>query len=141
MHRSFLKHAALATAGRGVSFTPVPSLLFALVTPATARDDLKGIETRMGIYRFTPADVQLAANQPAVLRLIHTDGITPHNFRLNAGGKAGEIDVDVSAGESVEAKLDPIPEGGYTFYCDKKLPFMMSHREKGMEGRLIGSAG
>jgi hypothetical protein len=28
--------------------------------------------------------------------------------------------------------------GIYLFYCDKKLLFLPSHREKGMEGRLEG---
>jgi hypothetical protein len=24
-----------------------------------------------------------------------------------------------------------------TFYCSKKLPFLKSHRERGMEGKLV----
>ena len=27
--------------------------------------------------------------------------------------------------------------GSYSFYCNKKLPFMKSHRDRGMWGRLV----
>ena len=136
MRRTFVKDFALSTTKRFL-LSPVLGTLLSSGTPAFAGEDPTIIEIRMGDYRFTPAEVQLVANQPAVLRLINTDGMTPHNFRLNTGGQAANIDIDISAGDSVEVKLDPVPEGEYTFYCDKKLPFMKSHREKGMEGRLI----
>ena len=139
MHRTFVKRIALSTTRR-LLLPPVLGILLSSGAPASAGEDLTIIEIRMGDYRFTPADVQIAANQPAVLRLINTDGMTPHNFSLNAAGLAASIDVNVTAGDSVEVKLDPMPVGEYTFYCDKKLPFMKSHREKGMEGRLIVTA-
>ena len=128
MYGTFSRKSASAIT-KGILLLPVFVLISSFGTPATARQDLTIIEIRMGDYRFTPADVQITANQPAVLRLINTDGMTPHNFRLSAGG----IDVDVLAGDSVDVELGPIPEGEYRFYCDKKLPFMKSHREKGME--------
>ena len=44
------------------------------------------------------------------------------------------IERDVSAGKTVTVQFTPQKPGRYSFYCDKKLLFLPSHREKGMEG-------
>ena len=102
-----------------------------------AQDDVQVIEIKLGDYRFTPGEIQLLAGQPAVLRLTNTDSITPHNFTLIAAGNTADIDADVLGGETIEITLKALPAGRYTFYCAKKLPFMKSHREKGMTGTLV----
>jgi hypothetical protein len=56
---------------------------------------------------------------------------------MEATGSSPAIDVDLLGGESVDVRLAPLTSGQYTFYCGNKLFFMKSHREKGMEGRLI----
>ena len=94
----------------------------------------------LGDYRFEPAEVRLDAGQPAVLRLVNSDRMVPHNFTLEAGNGIDPIDVDVAAGETVDVELKPLSAGRYTFYCDKKMVFMKSHRAKGMEGSLIVTA-
>ena len=48
-----------------------------------------------------------------------------------------ELETDISPGTSVTVRLTPKVPGTYPFYCDKKLLFMKSHREHGMEGKLI----
>lgn len=103
------------------------------------QDDVQVIEIRLGDYRFTPGEIQLVAGQPAVLRLINTDSIIPHNFTLIAAGNTVDIDADVLGGESIEITLKALPAGRYTFYCANKLPFMKSHRDKGMTGILLVS--
>ena len=107
------------------------SLLYA------AEDDTKIIQIKMGDYRFTPDELTLVAGQPIVLRLVNTDTITPHNFILEDPDTGLDVNVDVSADESVDVKLMPLWPGRHTFYCGNKLSFMKSHREKGMEGTLI----
>lgn len=114
-----------------------PALLVVFSTAGPARADEQSIEIKLGDYRFSPSEVQLLAGQPAVLKLINTDGMTPHNFTLQSAGTTDDINVDVAAGDAVEVRLDPLPPGNYTFFCDKKLPFMKSHRARGMEGRLV----
>ena len=84
-----------------------------------------------------PQEIQLVADQPAILRLVNTDSITPHNFTMMAPDDAADINVDVLGGESVDVQLKPLPAGRYSFYCGNKLMFMKSHREKGMEGTLV----
>lgn len=114
---------------------PALFLVFSLAGPARADD--QSIEIELGDYRFSPSEVQLVAGQPAVLKLINTDGMTPHNFTLQSAGDTDDIDVNVAAGDVVEVRLGPLAAGSYTFFCDKKLPFMKSHRARGMEGRLV----
>ena len=95
------------------------------------------IELELGDYRFSPREIQLSTNQSAILRLVNTDSVTPHNFIMETGNDSPIVEVDLLGGESVEVKLPPLPAGRYTFYCSNKLLFMKSHREKGMEGILI----
>lgn len=102
-----------------------------------SEDDITVIEVKLGDYRFTPNEITLVADQPAILHLVNTDSVTPHNFTMEATGSSPAIDVDLLGGESVDVQLAPLPAGKYTFYCANKLLFMKSHREKGMEGSLI----
>jgi plastocyanin len=99
--------------------------------------DITVIEVKLGDYRFTPQEIQLIAEQPAVLHLVNTDSITPHNFTIETTSGSPAIDADIPPGESVDVRIPPLPAGQYTFYCGNKLLFMKSHREKGMEGTFI----
>ncbi len=85
-------------------------------------------------YRYEPAYLIVLSNRPVELTLTSVTTLTPHNFVLNEGGLA--LNVDVSAGKTVVLKFSPPPIGTFAFYCDKQLLFFKSHREKGMEGRL-----
>jgi len=107
---------------------------------AAAPSDEAVIEIKLGDYRFMPAEIQLAAGRPAVLRLTNIDSIVPHNFTLSTPGQAPDIDVDILGGETVEVRLPALPAGTYPFHCNKKMIFMKSHREKGMKGSLIVTA-
>jgi plastocyanin len=94
------------------------------------------ITVEVGDYRFQPDAIELHAGETVRLELTNTDGITPHNFTLKAAG-ALNLDIDVAAGETQVLELTAPVTGTYTFYCNKKLPFMKSHRDRGMEGVLV----
>jgi len=115
-------------------------LATAALLPCTlnARDtSAKRIPITLGDFRFSPHQLTLEAGQAVLLELNNTDSVTPHNFTLE--NKAGNlnIDIDVSAGTTREVALTPEVPGTYTFHCSKKLPFLKSHRERGMEGTLV----
>jgi plastocyanin len=99
--------------------------------------DVRVIDVQLGDYRFKPDKIQLVTGQPVILRLTNTDLITPHNFSLDDPSDGLDVNVDVSAGDTVDVKLLPLFAGSHTFYCRNKLLFMDSHREKGMAGTLI----
>lgn len=88
-------------------------------------------------HRFTPDRLEVRVGQPVALTLVNRDRITPHNITLLNKAAGLDIDTDVPAGTSVTVEFTPSAAGTYTFYCDKKLPFLKSHREQGMEGTLI----
>ena len=105
--------------------------------PARAADSSSStITIKLGDYRFSPDHIELVAGQPVRLVLINTDGVTPHNFTLK--NKAGDLDleVNVAAGKTREIEFVPQTPGTYDFFCNKKLPFMKSHRDRGMQGSL-----
>jgi len=95
------------------------------------------IAITLGDYRFSPHNLALDTGQPVLLELTNTDKLTPHNFTLEDKTGNLDIDVDISAGATREVALTPEKPGTYVFYCSKKLPFMKSHREHGMEGSLV----
>ncbi len=95
------------------------------------------IEVKLGDYRYMPSEIQLVVDQPVILHLVNTDLITPHNFTLEDPSDGLDVNVDIPAGESLDVHLMPLVAGSHTFYCRNKLLFMESHREKGMQGRLI----
>ena len=95
------------------------------------------ITVTLGDYRFTPHQLTINSGQTLVLELHNTDSITPHNFTLKNRDGGLDVDVDVPAGGQREVELTPKVPGSYTFYCSKKLLFMKSHRERGMEGTLV----
>lgn len=94
------------------------------------------VELELGDYRFTPQHVEVKAGSPVTLVLRNQDSLTPHNFTLQDTPGDLDIDTDVPAGQEVTIEFTPRVAGSYTFFCDKKLPFMKSHRERGMEGTL-----
>ena len=99
------------------------------------------VDMDLGDYQFHPKIVSIAAGTAAEWVLTNRDAITPHNFIVEAPEAGMEVDLDVPAGKSATIVLRPTRPGTYTFYCDKKLLFFPSHREKGMEGQIDVTAG
>ena len=106
-----------------------------LAAPA-AETGAQQVTVHLGDYRFHPDAIELVAGRPVELTLVNDDKITPHNFTLKEPNAGIDLDAAVSAGESTTLRFTPQTAGSYIFYCNKKLPFMKSHRERGMEGKL-----
>ncbi|TCK17505.1 plastocyanin [Thiogranum longum] len=110
-----------------------PALAFQVHAEGTSQ----AVTLTLGDYRFDPDSIEVQSSQPVILTLINKDGITPHNFTLQDTAAGLDIDINVSAGSTSMVEFTPEKPGTYTFYCAKKLPFMKSHRARGMEGTLI----
>ena len=98
-------------------------------------DGVQKADVVAGEYFFNPDHIIVKANIPVELKVRKEPGIVPHDFVL----KAPEAGIDVLESLGTEPKVirfTPAKPGKYTFYCDKKLIFSKSHREKGMEGIL-----
>ena len=91
----------------------------------------------MESYSFTPSEIIVEAGKPVTLNLSNQSFLVPHNFLLDDPGGIRLVDTDISSGDTKAVTLTLTEPGIYPFYCDKKLLFFPSHREEGMEGRLI----
>lgn len=77
----------------------------------------------------------MKVNIPVEIRIKKEPSLTPHLFVLSAP----ETGIDVKESLSSEPKtisFTPVKAGEFPFYCDQKLLFLKSHRERGMEGVL-----
>ncbi len=107
--------------------------------PAVLETDSDGVQRAsitMDSYSYTPNHLVVQAGRPVELKLTSVTILTPHNFVIKEPAAGLMMDEDVSAGESIMIRFTPNQIGLFPFYCDKKLLFFKSHREKGMEGRL-----
>jgi len=72
-------------------------------------------------------------NIPVELKVRKEPGIIPHNIVM----KSPEAGMDFKVSLDTDPKIirfTPTKVGIFPFYCDKKLLFFESHRDKGMEG-------
>ena len=95
------------------------------------------VTVKLGDYHFEPDTIHAYKNELLVLTLVNLDKVTPHNLSLRAPEAGMYIDINIPAGHSVNVELTPRATGNWTFYCNKKLLFMKSHRERGMQGTLV----
>jgi len=101
----------------------------------TGGDATQKVEITAGSYFFEPKLVVVKINVPVELIVKKEPGLTPHNITLSAP-EAGIDFSEFLSTDPITIKFTPTKAGQYTFYCNKKLPFSKSHREKGMEGIL-----
>jgi len=102
----------------------------------TASDGVQRVSITMDSYYYRPNHLVVRAGQPVELTLTSVTILTPHNFVLKEPAAGLSVEQDVGAGKTAAVRFTPTVPGVFTFYCDKKLLFFASHREKGMEGRL-----
>ena len=87
-------------------------------------------------YDFAPRHLVVRAGRPVELTFKSLTWLVPHNVIIDDPRSGLAIREEVPAGASVTVKFTPTVPGIFAIYCDKKLPFFKSHREKGMEGVL-----
>lgn len=87
-------------------------------------------------YSYSPNDITVHVGKPVELTFRNNATFAPHTFVLDDPAADLRLQVEVSAGESKSVSFTPTHPGTFTFYCDKKLLFFKSHRERGQEGHL-----
>ena len=98
-------------------------------------DGVQRVEVLGGGYFFSPNHIIVRVNMPVELKVRKESGVVPHNIVLKASGAGIDIDESLESDPKV-VRFTPLKTGSYPFYCDKKLLFFESHRDKGMEGVL-----
>ena len=99
-------------------------------------DGVQRVTIVLDSYSYSPDHIIVQAGKPVELILTSITTITPHNFVLKDGASELSVERDVSAGKTLTVQFTPMQRGMFAFYCDKKLLFFASHREKRMEGKL-----
>ena len=113
--------------------SPAPA---APVTAEVGADGVQRATITMDSYSYTPKHLIVQAGKPVELTLISVTTIIPHNFILKDPAAGLVVEKDVSAGKTDKVTFTPTQAGTVTFYCDRRLWPMPSHRDKGMEGKL-----
>jgi len=96
-------------------------------------DGVQRIEVAAGEYYFDPNHIVVKLNIPVELKVRKSGGFAPHDMIV----KAPEAGIDfavVLRGAPQTVRFTPTKPGAYPLYCDKKLLWFRSHRERGMEG-------
>jgi plastocyanin len=105
------------------------------IVAAVDTDGVQRVEVLGGEYFFDPNYIVVKVNQPVELKVKKTGGFTPHDIVV----KAPDAGINFAESLSTEPKVikfTPTRVGKYPMYCDKKLPFVKSHRERGMDGMI-----
>ncbi|MSQ77621.1 MAG: quinol oxidase [Nitrospiraceae bacterium] len=111
----------------------------AAAPPVTAEVGADGVQRATIIldsYSYTPGHLIVQSGKPVELTLTSVTTIVPHNFILKDPAMGLNVEKDMSAGKTDKVTFTPTQAGTVTFYCDRRLWPMPSHRDKGMEGKL-----
>lgn len=99
------------------------------------KDGVQRVNIVGGDYFFKPGHIVVKVNVPVELNVRKETIIVPHNIVINAPEAGIKINESLSR-DPKAITFTPTRAGSYAMYCDKKPPFLASHREKGMEGLL-----
>ncbi|MGE3978803.1 MAG: cupredoxin domain-containing protein [Nitrospira sp.] len=139
-HRSATRKIAVAVFGGlwllHVSLVDsLPSFAATLVVEPSA-DGVQRATIVMEGYSYVPDHLVLHVGSPVELILENKSFLVPHNFILEDADADLHLEADVAGGDRTILRFTPTRSGTGTFYCDKKLLFFKSHRQRGMEGRI-----
>ncbi len=98
-------------------------------------DGVQRVDILAGRYYFTPNHIILKVKVPAEVSIRKEPEIVPHSFVIQAPEAGMDIHESLSA-EAKVVKFTPTRTGSYPFFCDRKLLFLPSHRQEGMEGTI-----
>ncbi len=113
--------------------SPAPAVS---VTAEMGADGVQRATITMDSYSYAPNHLIVQAGKPVELTLTSVTTLVPHNFILKDPAVGLNVEKDVSAGKTDKVTFTPTQAGTVTFYCDRRLWPMPSHRDKGMEGKL-----
>lgn len=111
-------------------------LILIIASPAMAADP-QMIEVSLDSYKITPDRIVVKVNQPVTLKVTNKATIIPHDLIIKAPEASINVKIDLRGGKSGEVTFTPTMTGSYEMLCDKKPPFLRSHKDKGMHGVMV----
>lgn len=101
-------------------------------TATIGPDGIQHVEITGGEYYFDPNYIVVKVNVPVELKVKKT-GYIPHDIVVKAPDAGINFAVDLQK-TAKSINFMPTKVGKYEIYCNKKLLFFKSHKEKGMDG-------
>lgn len=99
----------------------------------TGANGVQRVEITAGSYFFKPEHIVVKAGIPVELAIRNESRLIPHNFVMKSPEAGMEFSEKLSDSLTI-VRFTPAKPGKYAFFCDKKLLFFKSHRDRGMEG-------
>lgn len=124
----------IASAGIAKAADQVPSS--PPVTAMIGADGIQRATITLDSYSYAPNHLVVEAGKPVELTLTSITTLTPHNFVLKEPTAGIAVDETVWGGKTATIRFTPTQAGSFTYFCDKRLWPLPSHRDKGMEGKL-----
>lgn len=106
-----------------------------IYTATIDADGVQRVKILGGGYYFDPNYIIVKVNVPVELSVTKEGGVTPHNIIVKAPEAGINFSEDMGK-EPKTIKFTPTKTGKFPMYCDKKLLFFKSHRDRGMEGTI-----
>ena len=103
--------------------------------PTVGTDGVQHVEIVGGEYYYDPNYIVVKVNIPVELKIKKAGGFIPHDAIVNAPEAGIDFRLALTSDFQI-VKFTPTKIGKYSMYCDKKLLWFASHREKGMEGTI-----
>ncbi len=98
-------------------------------------DGVQHVELTGGEYFFDPNYIVVKVNTPVELKVRKEPGYVPHNLLVKAP-EAG-IDFKTDLTKDIQTiKFTPTKIGKYEMWCDKRLLWFKSHKDRGMDGYI-----
>jgi plastocyanin len=107
------------------------------VVAAMSADGIQRATIVVDSYAYRPDRLIVRPGVPVALTLTSVTWLVPHNFVLDDPAAGFALNEEIPAGKTITLRFTPQREGTFAFFCDKRLLFFHSHREKGMEGTLL----
>ena len=118
---------------RSIRYSIILVCLIFVIFAQGYSDEVQKIEMMGGEYYFESNHIIVKVNVPVELRVRKTAGFTPHNIMMRSPEAGMNFRVNLRRSPRI-IRFTPTKTGKYPFWCDKKLLFFQSHRDKGMKG-------
>lgn len=106
-----------------------------LFIAVTGPDGVQHVNITGGEYYFDPNHIVVKVNVPVELTVKQTGSIIPHDIVVKAPQAGIAFDESLKK-QPKTIRFIPTMVGKYEMYCSKKMLFIKSHKDKGMDGMI-----
>jgi len=103
------------------------------VVATMGQDGVQRIEMVGGSYYFDPDHLVVKVDVPVEITIHKEKGFVPHDIAMNAPEAGMEFKADLKTSPTT-IRFTPTQTGTFAFACTKKLLFLKSHKDHGMQG-------